>query len=59
MNTCHDKPQAPIAPPLCSQESSFIDLNDIITDNIGSQFFKNVLGKLSIFVKVHAKVKLR
>ena len=45
---------APIAPHVAarrqsgssSQDSSFTNLNDLITDNIGSTFFNDVLGKI-------------
>ena len=45
------KPYAPIAPPQQQvrtgggSEKCFVSLNDIITDQIGSNFFHNVLGK--------------
>lgn len=43
------KDYAPIAPHINnnyeSTEHSFVDLNDIISDHIGTQFFNNVLGK--------------
>ena len=48
------KPQAPNPPVQASKDvnnSSFINLNDIISDHIGTIFFQNVLGMvISLFI---------
>lgn len=41
----HQKPHAPLAPHAVNESCSFINLQDIITDNIGNRFFKSVLGR--------------
>lgn len=61
-NNNHKKDYAPIAPHVKkkSNEDSFVDLKDIISDHIGTDFFNNVLGKsdsVQSFTKIINKPK--